>query len=82
MQIVDYPFERIRLRCDRCGREGLYSRDRLASLVHPLTTLPDARNEIARLGGCDRVGNLGMQQCAIYYPDLLAALQAVRPPAG
>ncbi len=47
MKAKDYPFKSVRISCDKCGRQGRYTRAAFSELVGAETELPDALARIS-----------------------------------
>jgi hypothetical protein len=62
----------LRLACDKCGRRGQYSIDRLLQRYGPDIALPDLRHELAQ---CSRRGS---DPCQVGYIDLFRNVQIAR----
>ena len=71
-RVADFPLPTVNITCRKCGREGVYKRERFAALVGPNTTLPDALAKIA--ADCPKRCNhsYGADTCGAIYADLLA----------
>ena len=66
LSLAEFPFERVELACDKCGRRGRLSKARLIEEHGPDISLPDLRTLIAR---CDRAGSMS-DPCGAYYVAL------------
>ena len=71
MKLRDYPFEHVRLACEKCARSGSYSKHGLVGRYGAGIELPDMLKEIAL--DCPRNSDLqsvAMDPCGVIYPDL------------
>lgn len=71
MRAWDYPGETVVIRCDRCKREGRYSKIRFIELVGGNTHLPSALGIIAK--DCPRANKpsgILNNRCKAHYPEL------------
>ena len=72
MRAWDFPKDTVRIACDKCGRQGQYTKKRFMELVGKNTQLPCALGMIAQ--GCDRANlpsHLMHDRCRAHYPDLV-----------
>ncbi len=71
MRAWDYPKNTVRIACNKCGRNGQYTKERFIELVGRNTSLPQALGVIAR--SCDRANlpaGILDNRCKAHYPDL------------
>jgi hypothetical protein len=68
---ADYPFPRVRIDCRKCGRGGVYRRERFAALVGPDTSLRDALSRIVADCPERQTDGAGADACGAWYPDLI-----------
>lgn len=71
MRLRDYPFDLVRLACEKCGRKGSYSKHGLVERYGAGIELPDMLKEIA--ADCPRNNDLhavAIDPCGVIYPDL------------
>ncbi len=47
MKAKDWPFPIVEIRCDHCGRHGVYRKARFVKIVGEDTQLSDAKNKIS-----------------------------------
>jgi hypothetical protein len=73
MLLRDYPFDRVRLACEKCERNGSYRKAALVKQYGATIELPAMLGEIA--ADCPRQGlnSVGMDPCGVIYPDLKSA---------
>ena len=69
---ANYPLPKVRIECRKCGRGGVYARERFAELVGANTTLPDALAKVAADCPKRSTHSFGADACGAVYPDLLA----------
>lgn len=67
LQLREYPGDRVRLSCEKCGRAGQYRKQILIERYGADIRLPDLRWEIAQ---CERLGNMH-DACMVRYVDLI-----------
>ena len=72
MKAKDYPFESVRISCNKCGRQGRYSRAAFVEMVEAETELPDALARISADCPKRQTPALAYDQCMALYPDLIA----------
>lgn len=70
MRAWDYPLDIVRLKCEKCGRYGQYSKARFIELVGADTSLPEARYKIAKDCPREKSGIAMHNRCGVSYPDL------------
>ncbi len=73
MRLSEYPFDLVRLACEKCDRTGSYRKSRLIERYGAEIQLPDLRLEIA--ADCPHSKGLqsaAMEPCGVIYPDLRA----------
>ena len=76
MYLSEYPFDHVRLACEKCDRAGSYRKIGLLDRYGDIR-LPDLRLEIA--ADCPRNNGIqpaGLEQCGVIYPDLLASARS------
>ena len=83
--LSEYPADKVRVTCRRCGREGRYDKAALVNRSGRGEKLPDLRLKLAAGMGCDLAVKAlageavpGLEQCQMIFPDLAAA----RSPLG
>jgi hypothetical protein len=64
LQLSEYPADRVRLSCAKCGRAGQYRKQTLIDRYGAEMGLPDLREEISQ---CERRGH---DACLVHYVDL------------
>lgn len=69
--LSEYPGDRVRIRCDRCGRDGRYRRASLVMRYGADIGLPDLLAKIVIGSGCTRRGDAS-NPCGAYYQELSA----------
>lgn len=68
MQAKNWPHDRVVIRCDQCGREGRYSKERFIEKVGPDTAMHDALSIVA--ADCPKAGkpsNVLHDRCQARY---------------
>jgi hypothetical protein len=70
MQLHEYPFDRVRVACEKCERSGEYRKIRLTEMYGADIDLPALLDKIAI--DCPRQGiqSVAMDPCGVQYPDL------------
>jgi hypothetical protein len=68
-KISEFPFEMVRLACDRCSRRGQYRRATLIARFGPDTVGPEVLRQIANCTGGITSGQ--WSACGAYYADLV-----------
>ncbi len=56
--LKDYPRDKVRFMCKKCGRMGQYTKDHLLGQHGPETALSSLR---AKLANCERADDCGVQ---------------------
>ncbi len=72
MRAWDYPKDTVRIACDKCGRNGQYTKKRFMEMVGQHTPLPRTLGIIAQ--DCKRANlpsHVIHDRCRAHYPDLL-----------
>jgi hypothetical protein len=64
----EFPFDVVRIECERCGRAGRYALSRLIERFGADAAGPDVLMELA---ACERRKNFS-QPCGARFPDLAA----------
>jgi hypothetical protein len=67
LTIADFPSGTVEVACDRCGRQGRYSRRGLAAKYGAKTTLP---NLLRSLAGDSSRAAAGKKACGAVFPAL------------
>ena len=66
-QLYEYPANRVRLSCEKCGRSGQYRKQKSIERYGADVRLPDLREQIAQ---CDRIGKTH-DACMVRYVELV-----------
>ncbi len=64
----NYPSDTITVRCERCGRLGIYRRTTLIERFGPDGSMPDILNAITE--NCAKNGRLSTDRCKAVYREL------------
>jgi hypothetical protein len=67
LQLSEYPWEVVRLACEKCGGSGQYRKQKLIALYGGDARLPDVREKIVQ---CERQGKMH-DACMARYVDLV-----------
>ena len=73
MQLRDYPFERVRLACEKCERNGSYRKSALIARYGATIELPGMLGKLAADCPRQELNSVGMDPCGVIYPDLKRA---------
>lgn len=66
--VARFPFDPVRLACDKCGRAGQYRRATLLERFGPHASMPDV---LVALAACPRHADAS-DPCGVIYRDLAA----------